>query len=214
MISRELFYLALGATMVCRAQVYSQQENEVSLFNGRDLTGWHGDPNLWRVENGAIVGEARPGVISYLSSVRTHEDFILHLKFKLISGNSGIQVRSREHDGYKMSGPQVDIQPDPNWLGLVYNDRGKGTVMQHPNRDEAGNHYRPNDWNEYVITYYGSRITVKLNGHYIMDYEDQSGQVDRAGVIGLQLFAPVQAASVQFKDITIKELRYTARAKN
>src|SRR5688500_2896868 len=29
-----------------------------SLFDGRTLDGWEGDPGFWRVEDGAIVGES------------------------------------------------------------------------------------------------------------------------------------------------------------
>ncbi|RME95784.1 MAG: hypothetical protein D6766_02335, partial [Verrucomicrobia bacterium] len=28
----------------------------IDLFNGRDLTGWKGDPRFWSVEEGAITG--------------------------------------------------------------------------------------------------------------------------------------------------------------
>ena len=27
------------------------------LFNGKDLSGWSGNPDFWKVENGVIVGE-------------------------------------------------------------------------------------------------------------------------------------------------------------
>lgn len=29
----------------------------VSLFNGRDLAGWEGDPRIWSVQEGAITGQ-------------------------------------------------------------------------------------------------------------------------------------------------------------
>src|SRR3712207_6509017 len=29
----------------------------IVLFNGRDLTGWDGDPRLWRVQDGVVHGE-------------------------------------------------------------------------------------------------------------------------------------------------------------
>jgi len=32
------------------------QDNIGSFFNGKDLAGWVGDPKLWSVENGEIVG--------------------------------------------------------------------------------------------------------------------------------------------------------------
>jgi hypothetical protein len=38
------------------------------LFNGKDLTGWDGNPELWSVEDGAIVGTTRPPNISTTTS--------------------------------------------------------------------------------------------------------------------------------------------------
>src|SRR5947209_497540 len=32
----------------------------VSIFDGKTLTGWDGDPKYWRVENGCMVGEITP----------------------------------------------------------------------------------------------------------------------------------------------------------
>lgn len=32
----------------------------VEIFDGKTLSGWDGDPNYWRVENGIIVGESTP----------------------------------------------------------------------------------------------------------------------------------------------------------
>ena len=31
-----------------------------SIFDGRSLDGWEGNPACWRVENGALVGEITP----------------------------------------------------------------------------------------------------------------------------------------------------------
>ncbi len=43
-----LLWLFLGACGLTAAPV--------SLFDGKTLTGWDGDPKVWRVEDGAIVG--------------------------------------------------------------------------------------------------------------------------------------------------------------
>ena len=37
------------------------EDNVKDFFNGKDLTGWDGDPKLWSVENGEIVGKS-PGI--------------------------------------------------------------------------------------------------------------------------------------------------------
>src|ERR1700678_926550 len=72
----------------------------VQIFDGVSLDNWDGDPAIWHVENGAIVGGAgteRPGVNSYIS-FRGFEakDFDLKLEIKVEkSGGSGIQYRSK-----------------------------------------------------------------------------------------------------------------------
>jgi len=99
-----------------------------SLFNGRDLTGWHiaakpadRDKPFWTVEDGAIVCDSlgRPDH-DYVWLITDDEfsDFELQLKvrtFKQSPGNSGVQIRSRyDHDHAWLDGPQIDIHPpDP-----------------------------------------------------------------------------------------------------
>ena len=46
-------------------QVYPQPAGKdeagfESIFNGKTLDGWEGDPKYWRVENGCLVGEVTP----------------------------------------------------------------------------------------------------------------------------------------------------------
>ena len=73
-------------------------ENAKDFFNGKDLTGWDGDPKLWKVENGEIVGKTTTGLKQnkFLESDLAVENFKLSLKVKLTpnTGNSGIQFRS------------------------------------------------------------------------------------------------------------------------
>ena len=39
---------------------FNDHEGYVSLFDGKTLKGWDGNPKFWRVEDGAIVGESTP----------------------------------------------------------------------------------------------------------------------------------------------------------
>src|SRR5918992_1335643 len=72
-----------------------------ALFNGRDLTGWDGDPRFWTVEDGAITGRttaANPtkGNTFLIWKGGTLKDFELRLKFRIEGGNSGVQFRSKD----------------------------------------------------------------------------------------------------------------------
>ncbi|HEY0147346.1 MAG TPA: hypothetical protein VGB93_14600, partial [Methylovirgula sp.] len=46
----------LTLTVCLVAVTASAEEKFVPLFNGTNLDGWEGDPELWRVDGGAIVG--------------------------------------------------------------------------------------------------------------------------------------------------------------
>lgn len=109
----------------------------LSLFNGRDLSGWDGDTCLWKVDDGAITGYVEEGTNieehSYLiwqgGKVR---DFELSLKFRSDSGNSGIDYRAKRilknENGkdlkWTLEGYQADIVQ--NWMGSFYNWRLAG----------------------------------------------------------------------------------------
>ncbi len=95
------------------------------FFNGRDLTGWSGDPQLWQVNHGEIVGKS-DGLQrnEFLISDFLAADFRLTLEVKLVGnlGNSGIQFRSRILDGGMVQGYQADAGP----VGGVSSTRNTG----------------------------------------------------------------------------------------
>jgi len=97
-----------------------------SLFNGKNLEGWDGDPAVWRVENGIIVGERRvePTNNDYLVyRGLSAKNFDLKVEMRVIAGGSGIQYRSRTGQAWvdnvagapapnlkwMMTGPQADL---------------------------------------------------------------------------------------------------------
>ena len=69
-----------------------------SLFNGKDLTGWHqlNGQAKYHVENGEIVGTTVSNTPnSFLATDKDYSDFILELDLLVSeSMNSGIQFRS------------------------------------------------------------------------------------------------------------------------
>ena len=89
---------------------------------------------LWRVEDGAIVGETKPG---HHSASRTRfliwrgghpANFELKLEYRLTGGNSGIQYRSSElpEIRWAMKGYQADIDAEQQYTGQIYEERGRG----------------------------------------------------------------------------------------
>lgn len=110
------------------------------LFNGKDLTGWDGDPRLWSVRNGAIHGETTPespakGNTFLILKGQTFADFDLRLSFRCSSNNnSGVQYRSRHvtegnpPNNWVVRGYQHEIRNEinlPNVTGFIYDEGGK-----------------------------------------------------------------------------------------
>ncbi len=89
----------------------------VSLFDGKTLSGWEGDPKVWRVEDGVIVGGSMAGNPrnEFLTTKRTFYNFHLKVEYKLVGTegfvNSGVQFRSvrMTKPENEMSGYQADI---------------------------------------------------------------------------------------------------------
>jgi hypothetical protein len=74
-----------------------------SIFDGKALTAWDGQPGVWRVEDGAIVGETAPEMFERYAFPNTFliysgveaKDFDLKMEIKVEKGGgSGIQYRS------------------------------------------------------------------------------------------------------------------------
>jgi hypothetical protein len=162
--------------------LFANKENAVSFFNGKDLNGWDGDPRLWKVENGEIVGTS-PGLKrnEFLRGPLVAGDFTLSLQVKLTpnAGNSGIQFRSEALPGGEMKGYQADV--GAGWWGKLYEEHGRALLW-----DKSGEaHVKPDDWNDYEIIAKGSKIQTKINGHLCVDLDDPQGA--KSGIIGLQL---------------------------
>ncbi|MFO0906105.1 MAG: DUF1080 domain-containing protein [Pirellulales bacterium] len=110
------------------------------LFNGKDLSGWDGDPRLWSVKDGVIHGETTPenvakGNTFLIWKEGATKDFELRLSFRCNSANnSGIQYRSKHiTDGkvgnnWVVRGYQHELRNEsklPNVAGFIYDEGGK-----------------------------------------------------------------------------------------
>ena len=106
------------------------------IFDGKGLTGWDGDPSLWRAEDGAIVGETTAATSLKQNSFliwRGGEpaDFELKLEFRINSTNSGVQYRSAQVPPsgdigkWVLRGYQADIDFENQFTGMLYEERGR-----------------------------------------------------------------------------------------
>ena len=227
------------ATLAC-AYTQAAQPEWIPLFNGKDLSGWSVQcqpkdkgKGYWGVEDGSItlnsIGHSDHNYV-WLQSDGEYADFELKLKFQIykgMSGNSGVQIRSRyDTEAGWLDGPQLDIHPPtPMRAGLIY-DETRGTKRWINPSLKKGNHKIPKEktnpnvklvygggnWNEMHIIAKGTHIKCIINGEVASDY-DGSGVLDDPdhkthnvglnGHIALQLHNKSELKA-KFKDIEIR----------
>ncbi len=175
------------------------------LFDGRSLEGWDGDPRLWRVENGELLGSTDGVEIDANTFLIFKEqefgDFHLKLEVKLRNHNSGVQFRSVRREGWVVQGLQADMAEN-NWWGSIYDEKGGRGVLVNGWKDKAETVVRPDGWNEVEIYCKGELIQVRVNGMQTAELRDT---VRMKGVLALQLHRG-PSMEVRFRNIRIREL--------
>ncbi|HKW97575.1 MAG TPA: DUF1080 domain-containing protein [Bryobacteraceae bacterium] len=183
------------------------------IFDGKTLTGWDGDPKLWRVENGAIVGETTAQTMPKQNSFLiwrggSPADFELKLQYRLGAVNSGIQYRSIELPNIRwaMKGYQADIDAEDRFTGQIYEERGRGflalrgqfnyvpagkkpgVVGSLGDGGELKSFIQNGGWNDYDIIARGNVLVQVMNGHVMSGLvDDDVPNRKMSGLIGIQL---------------------------
>lgn len=189
-----------------------RDEGYVLLFDGGSLDGWEGDPDLWSVRDGAIVGSSDSHPVdtnTFLIYRKSFDDFVLKLEVRLRNGNSGIQFRSEQVPGagWIVHGYQADFSDagERSAWGNFYEERGRGrSLMAAPDEGwrRAKDVVLHRGWNRYEIRAEGDRVRLTLNGK--VTFEGTDGRA-RAGIIAIQLHAG-PAMQVECRSIRIKPL--------
>ena len=209
-----------------------------SIFNGENLDGWDGNPELWRVEEGAITGQTtaeKPtdGNTFIIWDQGEVDDFELRLEVRIEGGNSGIQYRSHElpDQRWVVGGYQADFEAGDTWSGILYDEKGRGVLAQRGQRTTIGDNHRPavdeqfaesgelnahirkGEWNQYHIIARGNVLIHRINGHTMVEVtdDDEAGR-SMQGILALQLHAG-PPMKVQFRNIELKRLPLEGRKK-
>lgn len=220
MVLKPLITIAwLGAAAVS-AQTLNQltpeeaKQGYILLFNGKDLTGWDGNKQLWSVKDGAIVGcsDDHPFTVNtFLIYKDEFADFELKADMRLRNHNSGIQFRSVHIPGpdWIVMGLQADASDEPGreaW-GNFYEERGRSrTMMKTPDEgwQKAKSVVDMHGWNHYEILAQGDHIRLTLNGVVTIDTHEYKAH---SGVIALQLHGG-KAMKVEFRNMRLRNLAH------
>jgi 3-keto-disaccharide hydrolase len=178
----------------------TKERGWISLFNGKDLSGWHlrnpAGPNGWKVENGVYVNTPPS---TDIQTDADYYDFQLHVEFKVSEGdgNSGVYMRDKYEVQILNS---YGKPPDKAGCGALYQRVAPTINASKP----AG------EWQSYDITFVGKHLIVIQNGQKVLDVADvgpmgtgaSSKRPDGPGTLRLQ----GDHNAISFRNVRIRPL--------
>ncbi|MDR1594964.1 MAG: DUF1080 domain-containing protein [Prevotellaceae bacterium] len=202
-----------------------KDEGFVSLFNGKDLTGWKGlvenpikrskmtakqlaeaqkkaDENMrcdWRVENGLLVFDGKG--YDNLCTVKDYADFEMYVDWKIApQGDAGIYLRGT---------PQVQIwDTSRRSVGAQVGSGGLYNNQKNVSKPLVVADNAINEWNSFYVKMIGNRVTVYLNGQLVVDNVILENYWDRSLPIfpKEQLELQAHGTRVEYRDIYVREI--------
>jgi predicted O-methyltransferase YrrM len=208
---RTILLTALAASVLSATVLAAEDappEGFKALFNGKDFTGWQakrGKPEPeaerakwlehWKAEGGIVRFD---GQGPNLWTSKTFKDFVLMLDWRFPKpGDSGVFIRGNAKS-------QINIWCNNMGSGEVYGYRTDGKQPEAVRK--ACTPLKKMDkpvgqWNTFVITMKGDRLTVELNGEVVIRNAQLPG-VPPEGEIALQR----HGNPIEFRRIYIKSL--------
>lgn len=172
----------------------------ISLFNGKDLTGWKKAENgPWKVEDGKLIAS---GERSHLYTEQEFKNFEFKADVMTTPGsNSGIYFHTKyQAEGWPEQGYEAQVnvtQRDPVKTGSLYN---VVKLYKTPAKD--------NEWWTQHIIVKGKNIVIKINDEVVVDYTEPEGVTGgrrlSSGSFALQAHDP--GSTTYYRNIKVKPL--------
>ena len=233
MPTRRALTLGLCSALVVLAQNIPpiHESGFKAIFDGKSMSGWDGDPQFWRVEGGALVGQTttskQPQQNTFLIwRGGSPADFELRLQYRLTGFNSGIQYRSIELPDIKwaMKGYQFDMDGEQEYTGQIYEERARGFLARRGQFTYIGTDGKPavvgslgsdeelkklihaDGWNDIHLIARGNTLIQILNGRVMsMLIDDDPAGRKMNGLIGIQVHKG-PPMKIEVKNIRLKTL--------
>ena len=218
--------LLLALTALALPLCAADSDGFVSMFNGRDLTGWTNincAPETWTVKDGMIHCTGKP--TGALRTTRQYENFILEVEWRHLQhgGNSGvfiwgtaisapgvpflrgIEVQVLDHgyatDYEKKNGKKSDWFTTHGDVFPIHGATMKPLGKHNGMRSFPSGEYSKgtNEWNHYHIVCNNGSLRLTVNGHEVSGGDDCNY---RKGYLALES----EGAHIDFRNIRIKEL--------
>jgi len=204
---------------------YTAKDGFVSIFNGKDLTGWKGlvenpiarskmkpaelaqkqakaDDVMrqdWKVENGMLVYEGKG--YDNLCTTKMYGDFEMYVDWKIApQGDAGIYLRGS---------PQVQIWDTSRTdAGAQVGSGGLYNNQKYMSKPLLVADNPINEWNSFYIRMEGDKVTVFLNGRLVVDNVILENYWDRSLPIFPEESIELQAHGnrVEYRDLYVREI--------
>ena len=182
----------------------SAQEGFISLFNGKDLTGWVpvGTPEAFVVKEQAIYTTGAGPYPSWLRSEKQYENFVLRFEYQTQGWyEGGILIHAPEEGPGSQLGLKIHLRHDQKEYGA----RSPGAIYDVAAPRAIAN-LPSGQWNRCEIECDWPRLRVRLNEVAIHDIDMDANDVLkyrlRRGFIGVQNIG----CRAYFRNVEIKPL--------
>jgi hypothetical protein len=206
-----------------------------SIFDGRTLKGWEGDPKYWRVSDGVMIGEITPETVIKSNTFIIWrggevENFELKVDFRITpAGNSGINYRSvvvpdkvTPANAFAMRGYQCDIDGQNRYTGNNYEEKGRlflaqrgdvthvtGTripvVLSRTGDNKELARHITDGWNAAHLVIRGNVLAHSINNQLMCTVVDDDPMRQRTGLIGVQVHVG-PPMRVEYRNWRLKKL--------
>ena len=163
-------------------KMMTSTNKEVSLFDGKSLSGWHGynktgEVKNWEIEDGALVclGASKGDAGGDIVSDKEYGNFELTWDWKMSKGgNSGVMYHVVENPKYKApyeTGPEYQMIDDNGWETKLedWQKTGADYAMTVPNDKTK---VKPiGEWNSSKIVFNNGHVEHWLNGEKIVEFQ-------------------------------------------
>jgi hypothetical protein len=224
MFKKRFAFTVVGLLLSC--PVFGQEKE--SLFNGKDLTGWDGDPRLWSVVEGVLVGETNDGDKKVAPNTfliwkgGEVADFDFEMTARVQGNNSGVQYRSKalpDVAKWSVGGYQMDMHPKQEYVAMLYEERGRGIACLRGQKVTLEPGAKPevtgkvpvpevklDEWNTYKISARRNLVQHFLNGELAAEITDNDPEKrSLKGILALQLHAG-PAMKLEVKEMSLTKV--------
>jgi hypothetical protein len=204
-------FLTIAAVALMSAPLFAADKEEgfTTIFDGKTFEGWKiadADAKAWRIEDGALVAQGSRSHVYYVGDEKPFKNFEFKVDVMTKPGaNGGIYFHTKyQETGWPKGGFECQVNvTQGDWIktGSLY---GLVNMALTPAQD--------NKWWTQHITVKGSKVTVKIDGKTVLEYNEPPGTVAgkdferkiSSGTFAFQAHDP--GSVIHYKNVRVKRL--------